>query len=417
MKTVMATIRALEANSGHGLMRVLTGQASELLKEVLLATYNPYVTYGIKEIHEVPTRTVTFTVSWERWKNTFARLANRSLSGNAARDLVAEELASTDPEWREIIRRVIARDLKCGINVTSINKVFPGLIPTFNVSLAKSLESKRIIYPCTVETKKDGKRVIAVCKVDQEPILYSRNGHVEHSYQHIRTQLRRLVTEDIREDRIFDGELMFGMFGSRKAQEASAEFVIFDWLHTDEWEKQDCRRTWGERADGLTNLKILLGEEESADRYQHLDVTDHRLAHDWGDIDMAYRDVIDNGGEGVMVKNLKDPYMFKRGYHWMKLKPEESEDLTVTGYFEGEGKYQRMLGGIEVDFNGVTVRVGSGFSDAERKKWWDHVENRPVTTLDGEVALLGKTAEVLYTEVTPDGSLRFPRFKCWRNDK
>ena len=59
-----------------------------------------------------------------------------------------------------------------------------------------------------------------------------------------------------------------------------------------------------------------------------------------------------------------------------------------------------------MEFEGVEVYVGSGFDDEMRDEVWKN-----------QSGYLGMTAEVRYQEVTPDGSLRFPTFVCWRTDK
>ena len=115
-----------------------------------------------------------------------------------------------------------------------------------------------------------------------------------------------------------------------------------------------------------------------------------------------------NGGyEGLVIKPENHKYSTKRSWSWMKLKAEHSEDLPVIGFFEGEGKYVGQLGGVIVERqNGVNVRVGSGFSDAERSNIWQD-----------QYSFINQIIEVKYHEETPDGSLRHPVYKGFRWDK
>ena len=62
------------------------------------------------------------------------------------------------------------------------------------------------------------------------------------------------------------------------------------------------------------------------------------------------------------------------------------------------------LGGSYWD--GVNVQVGSGLTDVLREQIWKDKE-----------LFIGRIIEVRYQEVTPDGSLRFPTFVCFRNDR
>ena len=90
----------------------------------------------------------------------------------------------------------------------------------------------------------------------------------------------------------------------------------------------------------------------------------------------------------------------------MKLKAFHDVDLEIKGVLEGTGKHQGKLGSVVVSYKGVDVNVGSGFSDELRDKIWEDRD-----------AFIGKIIEVRYQEVTPDGSLRFPTFVCFRNDR
>jgi DNA ligase-1 len=90
----------------------------------------------------------------------------------------------------------------------------------------------------------------------------------------------------------------------------------------------------------------------------------------------------------------------------MKLKEFHDVDLPIEGLIEGTGKHTGKLGSVRVVFNGVEVQVGSGFSDELRESIWASPND-----------FMGRIIEIRYQEVTPDGSLRFPTFVCFRNDR
>jgi len=115
-----------------------------------------------------------------------------------------------------------------------------------------------------------------------------------------------------------------------------------------------------------------------------------------------------------MIKDMDAPYECKRSTFWMKFKPVYDYDLTVIGVEEGTGKNQGRMGalvceGID-DGKHITVNVGSGYTDVERQSYWDYKES-----------VIGQTAVVMADAITQnqDGSysLRFPRFKTFRDDK
>jgi hypothetical protein len=83
-------------------------------------------------------------------------------------------------------------------------------------------------------------------------------------------------------------------------------------------------------------------------------------------------------------------------------------DLTITDFYPGrEGtKYENYLGGfICVDDKGTEIRIGGGFKDWQRVKYWEERNT-----------LLGKIVEIKYTEVTQAGSVWNPRFHKFKDD-
>ena len=115
--------------------------------------------------------------------------------------------------------------------------------------------------------------------------------------------------------------------------------------------------------------------------------------------------------EGVMANLANAPYSCKRTSDILKVKKMQSADLIITGFEEGEGRLKGTLGRMNVNYKGGVVGVGSGYTDSERKYIWNHKDE-----------LLGKIAEIQYFEQsknakTKEVSLRFPVFKCFRDEK
>jgi DNA ligase-1 len=125
-------------------------------------------------------------------------------------------------------------------------------------------------------------------------------------------------------------------------------------------------------------------------------------------------DAVAQGFEGIMIKDLDAPYECRRSSFWMKLKPVYDYDLKVVGVEEGTGRNAGKLGaliceGVDQEKH-IRVNVGSGLTDLQRDDYW---KNKDI--------IIGQTAVVLADAVTQnqDGtySLRFPRFKTFRDDK
>ncbi|MCL4112278.1 UNVERIFIED_CONTAM: hypothetical protein GTU68_022772 [Idotea baltica] len=74
------------------------------------------------------------------------------------------------------------------------------------------------------------------------------------------------------------------------------------------------------------------------------------------------------GAEGLMLHKGSSLYRAKRSGDLLKVKPYEDAEAVVTGHIAGKGKYKNMMGAISVlSTEGKKFKIGSGFSDAERR--------------------------------------------------
>ena len=104
-----------------------------------------------------------------------------------------------------------------------------------------------------------------------------------------------------------------------------------------------------------------------------------------------------------MVNLTQAKYQWTRTRDLLKVKKFQSLDLLVVGYEEGSGRLAGMLGAIHVRYkDGNIVKVGSGFSDEERKLYFEHPE-----------LIMSHVVEIRYFEESRSSadntlSLRFP---------
>lgn len=74
------------------------------------------------------------------------------------------------------------------------------------------------------------------------------------------------------------------------------------------------------------------------------------------------------GGEGLMLHHKSAYYKSGRNNQILKLKTHHDDEAVVLAHFKGNGKYSHVLGSILVkNTDGVTFKIGTGFSDLERK--------------------------------------------------
>lgn len=123
--------------------------------------------------------------------------------------------------------------------------------------------------------------------------------------------------------------------------------------------------------------------------------------------DTLLADALAAGWEGLMVKDVDAPYLSgKRSKAWLKLKGKQSYDCRVVGFQPGKGRLDGSAGALLVCYQGKTIAVAGGLSDAQRLDIYEHPEN-----------WVGKVAEVECQQLTPSGSMRHPSLLCIRWDK
>jgi DNA ligase-1 len=380
------------------------------------------VTFGVKQ---VPERSDVLTgqgLSWPVFKELADKLANRELTGHAARDAI--ELAmgiATTEQWNGFYRRILIKDLRCGMSEKTVNKVAPGTVPVFTCSLAhdSAKHEKKMVGKKQIEIKLDGVRVITIIQGNKVE-MFSRNGKQFHNFGHIIEELETVIKDHpVPYPLVLDGEVMSANFQDlmkqvhRKDGNQSTDAVLhlFDTIplgcfQAGSWDKPQSFRSQ------ITKHWVE----------DHADVLEHVQALDWEDVDLdtpegqerfvaLNKQAVDGGYEGVMIKDIDAPYECKRTHAWLKAKPFIEVTLEVKDVEEGTGRNEGRLGafvceGID-DGKKISVNVGSGFTDANRDDFWD-----------SRTSITGQLVEVRADAVTQnqDGtySLRFPRFKTFR---
>lgn len=363
----------------------------------------------------------------------------RAPRGSTRRFLYDQLISAARPEAGSLINRIVRKDLRCGITDKTINKVFPGLIPEFNVMLAHSFEPKRVKkWPVFAEPKLDGVRVFAVCRrgaIGFQVRFFSRRGKPMAAFEHleqaisdaaVHAQTTAIVHSSFAWDSfVLDGEMVSGSFNetvakARRKSEAALDavfnvFDVFDTAVLGDASKAKFDLPYEDRRQIVKSVAAASAFLHAKAALNPLVSTTSYLVSSVDEIHTLYDNVTSRGLEGLIIKIPGHRYVGKRSHAWLKIKGEETEDLRVIGYFEGAGKYAGILGGLIVERQGIEVRIGGGFSDDQRKEIWTMIARAAV--VDDDSRIIGRLIEVEYHEVTPDGSLRHPRFKRWRDDK
>jgi len=100
---------------------------------------------------------------------------------------------------------------------------------------------------------------------------------------------------------------------------------------------------------------------------KHLHIIQQTPLRPLNDLDKMLAQSVEQGAEGLVLREPNQPYHTGRSPFALKMKPKYDAECTVTGYTEGQGKYEGMVGALLcINEQNQLLRLGSGLSDAMR---------------------------------------------------
>ena len=289
--------------------------------------------------------------------------------------------------------------------------------------LAKEVPMNKWPKDKIVDYKYDGNRY-QIHKEGDNVIIFNRKGSIATpQFQDVVETVRQYEVDCILDGEIYpikdDGspaehKLMGTRVHSKDHAEAREKVKV-------KWVIFDCLKIDNETIMDLSYAERLV-------KFSQLPDQAHRM-EEGGDVLAFYNRAINDGFEGIIVKDISLPYEAgKRSAGWAKYKPPRIElDVAITTAKYGEGSRANVFGtfGISVKSDSGFKSIGSigtGFSDADLV-WLTNELRKNVETYDkGTYNLLPRVVvEVSADLVTQDAKgnygLRFPRCKRIRHDK
>ena len=388
---------------------------------------DPMITFGLKQIPEKKDEDGP-GLDWDSFSLIITGFVNRSLTGNLARDTVAKMMASaTKAQWNGWYRRILIKDLRCGVSEKTVNKVVEKkyadyIIPIFACQLAhdSANHESKVSGQKLIEVKLDGVRVVTIVYPDGRVDMFSRNGKELVNFPHVTEQISAVVKKTPPPYAlVLDGEIMSSSFQDlmtqvhRKSDVKANDAILnlFDMCPLEDFEKG----SWDKSQTVRSQMVQAWVEQNHADLPNVTCLANELVDLDTSEGQLRYKEInaqaVAGGYEGIMIKDPEAGYECKRSVAWLKLKPFIEVSLEVVDVEEGTGRNVGRLGAIVCqgvdDGKTIRVNVGSGFSDSDRDIFWASRDS-----------LLGQVVEVRADAVTQnqDGtySLRFPRFLRFR---
>ena len=418
MNTVQI-LETLESDNSRLFKEALleSNRDNEVLHRFLVMAFDPWKNWGVtkydKPVAQRPVACGDDIIV--EYMDLLERLNCREVKGNAAREAVTQAMSKGDALAQKWMERLLWRNLRCGVSVSTINKVWPNSVVPFAVALAGTLPTKGVngnfefsepvAYPVRVEAKLDGLRCVAV-KHNGEVTMYTRNGTVLETLPRIKAAIEALPADDF----VLDGEAMgedwnesasVVMSAKSKKDDSAMRYHVFDCVPLKDWQAQVTNLNYHDR---LNDLISIIGPTGTGP----LRFVKSKVCADEAELRSFYAQCLDEGYEGVMLKDMGATYKWKRSDAILKLKPVATEEGVVVGWYEANVNTKRagQFGGFVVlTPNGVTTRVGGGYSD----KLKTEVNENPDSWI-------GRIVECEHQPpFTPDGKMRFPVFCRFRD--
>lgn len=412
-------------------------KSNELLKRIIFLTYSPTIVFGIKQIPNFELGKVKYTL--EQAVNIIEqKFVVEKVRGNAAQDILADLLANLRIDDGILISRIISRDLRIGCNESTFNKVWPGLIPEMPVMLATACSDKAlksITYPAAAELKADGARCIAVIESKDDIKLMSRNGKQYQGLERIKSWLKMSDFEGF----VLDGELIYtdkngvadrqtgnGIVNKSLKETISdqeqrqIQYIVWDIIPYDVYfgvsNAMNAPYSLRSQLLRLELGKLFYGESNPCIKpipTITVDTIDEARA--------VYRQYVEQGMEGIILKNLDAPWENKRSKNLVKFKEELTADMRIISIEAGDvgKKFESMMGRMRIASEDGLIDCYCGIGDADTNSLTDDVRQ---DMYNNKEKYTNKIVEIKYNGIIEDKStgvkaLFLPRYVRVREDK
>lgn len=421
--SIVSTIQALAATSSRTDKIAILKKTDKLFQRFLVAAYDPVVSFGVIQMPDVHGDQDTLeSISGFILDELLPNLASRKLSGKAAQMAIERVLLKLKAEDADVLRNVIRKDLRCGINTGTINAAIKGLIfepPYMRCSLKDKSNMKKWKWEDGIisQTKADGMFINAIVGPDGVQWM-TRNGQTFPEGS-LGTVLNSEARRVLKPNHVYMGELLViennkvlprevgngalnsVLKGGTFEPDQQPILKVWDVVYVDDW-----------RSGGSVYEYILrLADCKSIPESQVISTIDTMYVYSIQEAMVHNRQLVAQGEEGTILKHPELLWKDGTSKDAVKLKVEADVDLLVVGYEQGKGKFSDMVGSLTCESADGGIRVNvSGFTDSMRKHITEHVHEwigNKIITVRANDTMAGE----------PVSSLFLPRFVEVREDK
>jgi hypothetical protein len=384
---------AANASRNFKIEQLEANKNDETLREVIRLALDPFTQFYQRKI---PTYTKDkHTTTLHNALGALYDLSSRSVTGHAAIEYLRMLLSSLSEDDAKVIERIIQKDLKCGVQVSTANAVWTGLVSEYPVMLCSPFEQKlvdKINFPAYAQMKMDGMRFNAIVR-DGKCEFRSRNGKEILLLGNLEQEFISLAGSV---DCVFDGELLVMLEGDyqfadrqtgngilNKANKGTISAEEASMVHASVWDlipyayfaDGKCPTPYSKR---FSTLEAIVSKQKSKNK--KIWTVTSTIVETLEQAQEIFQDYLSKGYEGIILKDGAGVWEDKRAKHQIKFKGELECDLKIIAIEEGTGKYAGILGSLicESADGIVKVSVGSGLTDAQRKSYGQEIVDKIV---------------------------------------
>ena len=353
-------------------------------------------------------------------------LSTRTITGNDAKKYIQSQYSALSEEDREVYKRVLMKDLRCGVSATTYNKVFPNSIyehPYMRCSGFNEKTLKNIKFPCFSQPKIDG-MYVDIVSIDGDVKCLTRSGQdVTHylgdkdvqtlssTYSGWVLQGEVLVLDSTLKA-FLDRKTGNGYLNSDEVDPSQLQFVIWDCVKYDQWSvKGEIDSSPYEKR--LNNAEYIVRTHLS----ESFIAIPTIICNNSEDIMQCFKNARLTDLEGTVIKNKDSKWKSGTSKDQIKVKVVADFDLKVVGYKFGKGKHEGKLGAITCQSADglLEVSVGGGFSDQQREDLLQEIDQ--LIKKEAICTILGNDVIKDVSSEDSKWSIFLPRFVEFRTDK
>lgn len=433
MKTVVDIIKELRSTSSRNEKEsiLIANKDNETLKKVFYLAYDPSINFYIKNI--------PYEDNWKHGEyfeydeneefeilfDVLETIYSRELTGNKAISFLTGVLSERSIEMQELICNIVKKDLDCGVQTTTINKIWKGLTtdpPYMGYQLFSEKLIKSFKLPCYSQIKLDG--LYADVFVMKDSVSYRSRSGISCKFKLPDSVEEKLINLSqcsdsefvlhcealVRKDGSFtefeERKIGNGYLNSDESDPEKVVIVIWDVVGIDDYNNRKSTEAYTERFNLVENIVEYVDTP-------HIQMVESRFCNTTQDVIDHFVEARSKVLEGTVIKSPKLKWKDGKVKDGLKLKNEFECEMKIVS-FQEHSKKSGQIGAIFVESEDgiVKCKVGSGLTDAQRKKFFltqDEMIGK-IVTVKGNDLVTNELKQGQY-------SIFLPRFVEVREDK